>query len=51
MYREILNEVRQAGYDNLSRRGVVPLRRKLRLAVHDDYGRRRARLVRPSGVR
>ena len=45
MYREILNEVRAAGYDNLSRRGVVPLRRKLRLTVHDDYARRRGRLV------
>ena len=51
MYREILNEVRAAGYDNLSRRGVVPLRRKLRLAVQDDYGRRRARLVQPPATR
>lgn len=45
MYREILNEVRQAGYDNLSRRAVVPLRRKLRLLVHDDYAPRKARLT------
>ncbi|HLT46499.1 MAG TPA: phytoene/squalene synthase family protein [Rubricoccaceae bacterium] len=44
MYREILNEVRAAGYDNLGRRAVVPLGRKLRLVVHDDYARRRARL-------
>ena len=45
MYREILNEVRASGYDNLTRRGVVPLQRKLRLAVHDDYRRRRDRLT------
>ncbi|MDT0633288.1 phytoene/squalene synthase family protein [Rubrivirga sp. S365] len=45
MYREILNGVRQNGHDNLGRRAVVPLRRKLRLAVHDDYARRRARLA------
>lgn len=44
MYREILNEVRAAGYDNLRRRAVVPLRRKLRLLVHDDYARRKRRL-------
>ena len=45
MYREILNEVRAAGYDDLTRRAVVPTRRKLRLAVSDDYGRRRSALV------
>ncbi|HYE95879.1 MAG TPA: phytoene/squalene synthase family protein [Rubricoccaceae bacterium] len=44
MYREILNEVRAAGYDNLGRRAVVSLARKLRLVVHDDYARRRAAL-------
>ena len=44
MYREILNGVRRNGHDNLARRAVVPLRRKLRLALHDDYARRRARL-------
>ena len=49
MYREILNEVRAAGYDNLGRRAVVPLGRKLRLVVHDDYARRRARLVEIGG--
>jgi phytoene synthase len=46
MYREILNEVRASGYDNLTRRGVVPFRRKLRLALQDDYRRRRDRLAR-----
>ena len=40
-YREILNEVRAAGYDNLTRRAVVPLARKLRLVAGDDYGPRR----------
>jgi phytoene synthase len=45
IYREILNEVRAAGYDNLSRRAVVPLRRKVRLLADDSYARRRARLV------
>ncbi len=45
MYREIMNEVRASGYDNLRRRGVVSLPRKLRLVAQDDYGRRRARLL------
>jgi len=45
MYREILNEVRAAGYDNLRRRNVVDLGRKLRLVAQDDYGRRKARLL------
>jgi phytoene synthase len=44
MYREILNEVRAAGYDNLTRRAGVPLPRKL-LAVVGGYGSRRARLI------
>ncbi len=44
MYREILNEVRAAGYDNLTRRAIVPLRRKLRLVIHDGYEARRRRL-------
>jgi phytoene synthase len=44
MYREILNEVRAAGYDNLRRRAFVPLGRKLRLVLRDDYARRKARL-------
>jgi 15-cis-phytoene synthase len=45
MYREILNEVRASGYDNLRRRNVVDLGRKLRRAAHDGYGRRKARLL------
>ena len=50
IYREILNEVRAARYDNLSRRAVVPLARKVRLLAADTragdpYARRRARLV------
>ena len=45
MYREIMNEVRAAEYDNLHRRAVVPLTRKLRLLVQDDYARRRNRLI------
>lgn len=44
MYREILNEVRAANYDNLGQRAVVTLQRKLRLLVHDDYARRRDHL-------
>lgn len=44
MYREIMNEVRAAHYDNLRRRNFVPLMRKLRLVVDDAYARRRARL-------
>ncbi len=44
MYREIMNEVRAAHYDNLRRRNYVPLARKLRLVVDDAYARRRARL-------
>lgn len=45
LYREILNEVRANGYDNLRRRAVVPLPRKLRLLVQDDYTRRKRRLA------
>ena len=48
MYREILNEVRAAGYDNLRQRAVVPLSRKLRLLVQDDYDRRKERLTAPA---
>lgn len=44
MYREIMNEVRAAHYDNLGRRNYVPLARKLRLVVDDAYARRRSRL-------
>jgi phytoene synthase len=45
MYREIMNEVRAAGYDNLRRRNYVRLPRKLRLVVHDAYLPRKARLT------
>ncbi len=44
-YREILNEVRASGYDNLTRRAVVPLRRKLWLVAADDYADRRRALA------
>ncbi len=50
MYREILNEVRAHGYDNLTRRAIVPFRRKVTLVLRDDYDRRKRRLVRlPAG--
>ncbi len=45
MYREIMNEVRAAGYDNLRRRNYVGLPRKLRLIVHDAYPHRKSRLI------
>lgn len=45
MYREIMNEVRALDYDNLNHRAYVSLGRKLRLVVHDDYARRKRRLV------
>lgn len=45
IYREILNEVRAAGYDNLSRRAVVPLSRKLARIARDGYGARKRRLA------
>ncbi len=45
MYREIHNEVRAAGYDNLTRRAVVPFGRKLRLVARDDYHARKQRLL------
>jgi phytoene synthase len=46
MYRGILNGVRANGYDNLTRRAVVPLPRKLRLLVDGSaYRTRRARLL------
>ena len=51
MYREILNVVRANGYDNLSRRAVVPLRRKLQLLARDDYARRRDALPTPAPAR
>ncbi len=45
-YREILNEVRARGYDNLTQRAWVPRRRKIRLALAPGYARRRQRLAR-----
>lgn len=45
MYREILNGVRANGYDNLTQRAFVPLRRKLWLIGNgDSYSARRTRL-------
>lgn len=44
MYREILNEVRAAGYDNVRRRAVVPWWRKGALVLWDGYARRKAAL-------
>lgn len=44
MYREVLNEVRARGYNNLTTRAYVPLRRKLLIVAHDGYARRRHRL-------
>ena len=45
MYREIMNEVRANGYDNLSRRAYVSFRRKLFLMFYDGYHRRKRRLA------
>ncbi|MFN3597548.1 MAG: phytoene/squalene synthase family protein [Rubricoccaceae bacterium] len=46
MYREILNEIRAASYDNLTRRAVVPLGRKLaRIAREGGYAARRDALA------
>ena len=47
MYREFLNGVRANGYDNLTRRAAVPLRRKLRVLVDADYAGRREQARRP----
>jgi phytoene synthase len=44
MYREILNEVRAAGYDNLTYRAYVPFWKKGLLVVRDGYTARRDRL-------
>jgi len=41
MYRAILNGVRANGYNNLTQRAVVPLRRKVGAALANDYRRRR----------
>ena len=40
-YREIMNEVRRNGYNNLSKRAYVPKQRKMRLILDNDYYRRR----------
>lgn len=45
MYREIMNEVRALEYDNINHRAYVSLGRKLWLVVHDDYARRKTRLL------
>ncbi|MDX1439742.1 MAG: phytoene/squalene synthase family protein [Rubricoccaceae bacterium] len=45
MYREIQNEVRAAGYDNLRHRAVVPFARRARLIAHDDYQKRKEYLL------
>ena len=45
MYRAILNGVRANGYDNLTQRAVVPLRRKVGATLANDYRRRRDRLA------
>ncbi len=44
MYREILNEVRSNGYDNLTERAYVSTGRKLMLVAFDNYDWRKARL-------
>jgi len=44
MYREILNEVRANGYDNLNRRAYVSFGRKMLLVAYDNYDWRKARL-------
>lgn len=45
MYREIMNEVRANGYDNLNHRAYASLSRKLFLVAVDTYDRRKARLT------
>ena len=45
-YREILNEVRAANYDNVFQRAVVPYPRKLACFVQDGYEARKKRLAR-----
>jgi len=37
MYREILNEIRKNGYDNLTKRAFTKKSTKLRLSVIDTY--------------
>lgn len=50
MYREIQNEVRANGYDNLRRRAFVPFRRKLAALAFEGYARRRSALLQPDVV-
>lgn len=45
MYREIMNEVRANGYDNLSRRAIVPGWRKSALVLRDTFARRKEQLT------
>ncbi len=47
VYREILNEVRANGYDNLTQRAFVPTHRKVLRVVSNGYLTRRARLLTP----
>lgn len=43
-YREILNEVRARGYDNLGQRAYTSLGRKVGMVLRDGYAERSARL-------
>jgi phytoene synthase len=45
VYREILNEIRANAYDNLTRRAVVPFRRKSARILRDGYTARRNKLL------
>lgn len=49
MYREILNEIRKNGYNNLDRRAYVSNTRKLSMLVMDNYKKRRSRTSRMVG--
>jgi phytoene synthase len=50
MYREIMNEVRALGYDNLNHRAVVPRWRKSALVLYDFYGHRKRWLTRKQAL-
>ncbi len=45
MYREIHNELRALGYDNLHHRACVSIGRKAVVIAVDDYARRKERLI------
>lgn len=45
MYREIHNEIRALGYDNLHHRAYVSMGRKVVIIAVDDYARRKERLM------